>query len=89
MVPINRGHAEVSVPYKQQHHQCHRQAQENTELFAFGAGVISTRIHTCARADCGAGHSYRMERVKEACSILKEHSLKRLLEGAACVLELQ
>ena len=77
MVPVNRGHAEVPVPYKQQH-RCHRQAQENTELFAFGAGALSTRTKKCPRADCGARSSYRMERVKEACSILKEHSLKRL-----------
>jgi hypothetical protein len=43
MLPINRGHAEVSVPYKQQH-RCHRQAQKNTELFTFGAGAIGTRV---------------------------------------------
>ena len=60
MVPINRGHAEVSVPYKQQH-QYHRQTQENTELFAFGAGAIGTRVLHVRALIMG-----RMERVMEA-----------------------
>ena len=53
MVPINRGRTVVPVRYKQQH-RCHRQAQKNSELFAFGAGAVRTRVHACPRADCGA-----------------------------------
>jgi phasin len=83
MVPINRGHAEVSVPYKQQH-RCHRQAQKNTELFAFGAGAIGTRVLHVRALIMG-----RMERVMEAHSMrrLRTSSQEPPLEGVSVMME--